>query len=141
LLLDRRRGRYRKCECRRHGQPRHLSRSGGPADAVVETRLRKPLSPGLQVIRDPESLIGMVAARTILPKRLIAPSALREAYAIEAGQPTTVYYRDGALVIAMDGVALQSANIGKPIRIRNTQSNRTISGIVMPDGTVSVEAR
>jgi flagella basal body P-ring formation protein FlgA len=112
-----------------------------PADAVVETRLRKPLSPGLQVIRDPESLIGMVAARTILPKRLIAPSALREAYAIEAGQPTTVYYRDGALVIAMDGVALQSANIGKPIRIRNTQSNRTISGIVMPDGTVSVEAR
>lgn len=112
-----------------------------PADAIVETRLRQPLAPGINVIRDPESLIGMVAAKTILPKRLIAPSALREAYAIEAGQPTTVYYRSGALTIAMDGVALQSANIGKPIRVRNTQSGRTIAGIVEPDGTVTVEAR
>jgi flagella basal body P-ring formation protein FlgA len=112
-----------------------------PADAIVETRLRKPLAPGLQVIRDAEALVGMVAAKTILPKRLIAPSALREAYAIEAGQPTTVYYRSGTLTIAMDGVALQSANIGKPIRVRNTQSGRTIAGIVEPDGTVSVEAR
>lgn len=112
-----------------------------PADAIVETRLRKPLAPGLQVIRDAEALVGMVAAKTILPKRLIAPSALREAYAIEAGQPTTVYYRSGALTIAMDGVALQSANIGKPIRVRNTQSGRTIAGIVEPDGTVTVGAR
>jgi len=112
-----------------------------PADAVVETRLRKPLNPGLEVVRDAEALIGMVAAKTILPKRLIAPSAVREAYAIEAGQPTTVYYRDGTLIIAMDGVALQSANIGKPIRVRNAQSGRTIAGIVMPDGTVTVEAR
>jgi len=112
-----------------------------PADAIVETRLRKPLAPGIEVIRDASLLVGMVAAKTILPRRLIAPSALREAYAIEAGQPTTVYYRDGTLTIAMDGVALQSANIGKPIRVRNTQSGRTIAGIVQPDGTVSVEAR
>lgn len=112
-----------------------------PADAIVQTRLRKPLAPGLQVIRDPGDLVGMVAAKTILPKRLIAPSALREAYAIEAGQPTTVYYRSGTLTIAMDGVALQSANVGKPIRVRNTQSGRTIAGIVEPDGTVTVEAR
>lgn len=112
-----------------------------PADAVVETRLRKPLNSGVKVIRDVEAIVGMVAAKTILPKRLIEPAALREAYAIEAGQPATVYYRDGALVIAMDGLALQSANIGKPVRVRNTQSGRTIAGIVMPDGTVSVEAR
>ncbi|QKV19643.1 flagellar basal body P-ring formation chaperone FlgA [Oricola thermophila] len=112
-----------------------------PADAVVETRLRRPLASGVEVVRDVESLVGMVAAKTILPKRLIAPSALRDAYAIEAGQPATVYFRQGGLTIAMDGIALQSANIGKPIRVRNIQSGRTIAGIVMPDGTVSVEAR
>ena len=112
-----------------------------PADAVVETQLRRPLAPGVAVIREVESLVGMVAAKTILPKRLISPSALREAYAIEAGQPTTVYYRNGALTIAMDGVALQSANIGRPVRVRNTQSGRTIAGIVEADGTVTVEAR
>lgn len=112
-----------------------------PADAVVVTRLRKPLPTGVEVMRNVESVVGKVAARTILPKRLIAPAALRDAYAVEAGQPTTVYFRHGALTIAMDGIALQSANIGKPIRVRNVQSGRTIAGIVMPDGTVSVEAR
>ena len=112
-----------------------------PADAVVETTLRRPLAPGVDVIRDAGSLVGMVAAKTILPKRLIAPSALRAAFAIEAGETTTVYYRNGALTIAMDAVALQSAGFGKPIRVRNTRSGRTITGIVMPDGTVAVEAR
>ncbi|MAZ19064.1 flagellar basal body P-ring formation chaperone FlgA [Oricola sp.] len=112
-----------------------------PADAVIETHLRKPLRDGLVVIRDAEDLVGMVAAKTILPKRLIAPNAVREAFAIEAGDMTTVYYRHGALTIAMDAVALQSAGFGDPIRIRNTQSGRTISGIVMPDGSVAVESR
>ena len=82
-----------------------------------------------------------MAAKTILPNRLIVPSALREAYAIEAGETATVYYRNGGLSIVMDAVALQSAGYGKPIRVRNTLSGRTISGVVMPDGTVSVEAR
>jgi flagella basal body P-ring formation protein FlgA len=41
----------------------------------------------------------------------------------------------------MDAVALQSAGFGKPIRVRNTRSGRTITGIVMPDGTVAVEVR
>lgn len=112
-----------------------------PADAVVETRLRNPLRKGTVAIRDADQLIGMVAAKTILPRRLIVPSALREAYAIEAGETTTVYYRRGALTIAMDAVALQSAGFGKSIRVRNTNSGRTISGVVMPDGNVVVEAR
>jgi flagella basal body P-ring formation protein FlgA len=112
-----------------------------PADAVVETPLRRPLANGVQVIRDAGSIVGKVASKTILPNRLIVPSALREAYAIEAGETATVYYRSGGLSIVMDAIALQSAGYGKPIRVRNTLSGRTISGIVMPDGTVSVEAR
>jgi flagellar basal body P-ring formation protein FlgA len=111
------------------------------ADAVEETQLRRPLREGTIVIRDMEALVGRVAARTILPKRLIPPSSIREAYAVEAGESATVYYRQGALVIAMDVVALQSAGYGEPIRVRNAQSGRTITGMVMPDGTVSVEAR
>ena len=112
-----------------------------PADAVVETHLRKPLREGTVAIRDRRQLVGMVAAKTILPRRLIAPSALREAFAIEAGELATVYYRQGALTIVMDAVALQSAGFGDPIRVRNTTSGRTIAGVVMPDGSVAVEVR
>lgn len=112
-----------------------------PADAVVETRLRKALREGTVVIRDAEDLVGMVAAKTILPKRLIPPSALREAYAIEAGDLATVYYRQGGLTIVMDAVALQSAGFGDAIRVRNTSSGRTVAGVVMADGSVAVEAR
>ncbi|MFZ2099995.1 MAG: flagellar basal body P-ring formation chaperone FlgA [Oricola sp.] len=111
------------------------------ADAIVETPLFSPLAPGMEVIRDAEMMIGKVAAKTILPRRLIAPNALRDAYAVEAGEVTTVYYRAGALTIAMDAVALQSAGFGKTVRVRNTDSGRTITGIVQPDGTVAVEAR
>lgn len=111
------------------------------ADAIVETPMRAPLDAKLQVVRDAASVVGMVAARTILPKRLISLNALRAAYAVEVGEPTTVYYRNGSLTIAMDAVALQSAGYGDTIRVRNVRSGRTITGTVMPDGTVSVEAR
>lgn len=111
------------------------------ADAIVETKLRKPLRNGLEVVRDAGEIVGKVALRTILPKRLIRPDAVREVYAVEAGEPATVYYRQGGLVIAMDAVALSSAGYGDPIRLRNTSSGRTITGTVTADGTVVVEAR
>lgn len=111
------------------------------ADAIVETPLKRPVAGGVEVIREAEDIVGKIAERTILPRRLISPDSLRDDYAVEAGEPTTVYYRDGALVIAMDAVALQSAGYGSPIRVRNQQSGRTITGMVQPDGSVVVEAR
>ena len=112
-----------------------------PADAIVETRLRRPLRNGLVVLRDTGDLVGKIAARTILPRRLIVPDAVRDAYAIEAGEAAIVYYRHGALVIAMDAVALTNAGVGETIRVRNSASGRTVAGIVQPDGTVVVAVR
>ena len=112
-----------------------------PPDAVVETRLRRPLGNNMTVLRDAGDLVGKIASRTILPRRLIVPDAVRDAYAIEAGESALVYYRQGALMIAMDAIALSNAGIGDTIRVRNTASGRTVTGIVLPDGTVSVVAR
>jgi flagella basal body P-ring formation protein FlgA len=112
-----------------------------PPDAVVEIRLNRPLRDNLVVIRDPDNLIGKVASKTILPRRLILPDTVRDAFAIEAGDPAVVFYRQGGLEIAMDAIALSSAGFGDLIRVRNTRSGRTVTGIVMQDGTVSVEAR
>lgn len=111
------------------------------ADAVMETPLVRPVAGNIPVIREASAIVGKIADRTILPKRLISPDSLREAYAVEAGQTTTVYYRQGGLVIAMDAVALESAGLNSPVKVRNQESGRTITGVVMPDGTVSVEAR
>jgi flagella basal body P-ring formation protein FlgA len=113
-----------------------------PADAVVETRLRKPLRRGTVAIHDAGEVIGMVAAKTILPRRLIAPSALREAYAVEAGETATIYYRKGSLTLSRwMRSPFSPAGFGKPVRMRNISSGRTVTGIVMPDGDVLVEAR
>ena len=78
---------------------------------------------------------GMVAERTILPQRLILLSNLRKPSAINAGALVPVTYKNGALTIRMDAVALTSAGPGEAVTLRNRQTGRQIEALAHADGT------
>ena len=82
---------------------------------------------------------GKVAQRTLLPGRLIALNALRDAYAVEAGKPVAVSLVAGSLVISMTAVSLQSGSPGDEVRVRNAESGAIFSGRVLADGTIEVD--
>lgn len=84
------------------------------------------------------SIVGMVAVRSLLPGRLIFPSDLKPAPAVLRGREVTVVYSKGKLRISMTGVPLEDAAIHEEVPVRNARSGATVTGVVQPDGTVAV---
>lgn len=82
------------------------------------------------VVRTRADLAGMVAARTLLPGRAIAPDMLRAPFAVEQGATIAVDLRQGALSITMRAVALEDGAIGDTIRVRNARNGRTVCATV-----------
>jgi flagellar basal body P-ring formation protein FlgA len=84
------------------------------------------------------ALIGKMAKRTLLPGRLIATIAVENPRAVSNGAQIKLIYRDGPLSIVTFAMALDNGAVGDTIRVRNADSGTIISGVIMPDGSVSV---
>lgn len=109
-------------------------------DALEVVALRRELPNPDAIVLDLEGFVGKVAKNTLLPGRMVSVAALREAYAVEAGQPVEVQFVQGALVISITGVPLQPGAVGDVVRVRNLDSGTVVSGVVMGDGTVRVSS-
>jgi flagella basal body P-ring formation protein FlgA len=84
------------------------------------------------------ALVGKMAKRTLLPGRLIATIAVENPRAVSNGAEIKLVYRDGPLTIVTFAMALDNGAVGDTIRVRNSDSGTIISGIILPDGSVSV---
>jgi flagella basal body P-ring formation protein FlgA len=109
-------------------------------DALDLVALRRQLPNPSAVVFTRDQAIGHVAARTLLPGRLISVSSMRKAWLVEPGQPVEVRFVQGALQISTTGVPLQSGSAGDLIRVRNMDTGVVFSGIVMADGSIMVGA-
>jgi flagella basal body P-ring formation protein FlgA len=83
-------------------------------------------------------LVGKVAKRTLLPGRAIVALAVENPRAVANGAQVTLIYRDGGLSIVTTALALEAGGVGDMIKVRNPDSGLTISGTILPDGSVSV---
>ncbi len=86
-------------------------------------------------------LRNRLARRTLLPNQPILLSDLKSPDTVTAGVPTKLVYRETGLLITGMGTPLQSAGAGQAVRVRNTDSGVTISGVAMEDGTIEVSAQ
>jgi flagella basal body P-ring formation protein FlgA len=85
-----------------------------------------------------DELDGKVAKRTLLPGRYIPTAAVREAWLVEQGAAVQVFFIAGGLTISATAVTLQPGAAGDVVKVRNVDSGKILSGIVMDDGTVRV---
>lgn len=108
------------------------------ADALDQVALRPNARVTAPFVQDPADADGKVAKRTLLPGKLIPLSSLREPYIVEAGKAVTVIFQHGGLTIQATAVPLQPGSLGDALRLRNADSGKIFTGIVMADGTVRV---
>jgi flagella basal body P-ring formation protein FlgA len=108
------------------------------ADTLEEVALRNTRRTSAPIVQALEQAEGKVAKRTLLPGKLIPLTSLREAYVIEAGEPVTVNLMHGGLTISATAIPLQPGALGDMVRLRNADSGKVFTGIVMADGTVRV---
>jgi flagella basal body P-ring formation protein FlgA len=113
-----------------------------PGDQISEEMLvEAPLEAAKHdgpVALAPEDVVGMVAARTLLPGASIPISALRPPRAVRAGAAVSMIYVDGGLTIIATGDALQDGVVGQTVKLRNEDSGVTVTGRVRADGSVLV---
>jgi flagellar basal body P-ring formation protein FlgA len=110
------------------------------AEALETITLRRGRVPPAAVSTDIGELDGKVARRTILPRRYIPLSSVREAYLVERGAPAQVELIEGALTITVTAVPLESGSAGDVIKLRNLDSGTIFTGIVLADGSIRVGA-
>jgi flagella basal body P-ring formation protein FlgA len=81
-----------------------------------------------------ETLVAVFKDRPVLVRNAGAPTL------VERNQIVPLVFTLGTLVISAEGRALGRGGAGDLIRIMNTASRATVTGMVMPDGSVSVKA-
>lgn len=105
----------------------------GPEDVTVsDTRI-----PG--AIADISDVIGREARTVIYPGRPIHPGDLGVPAVVARNQIVPLHYMRGSLSISVEARALGRGAAGDMIRVMNLGSRNTVTGVVMPDGSVRVD--
>lgn len=89
-------------------------------------------------LRQISGAVGMEARNVLYPGRPVLPSDIGPAAVIERNQIISLVYKKGALRISVDGRALARGGVGERIRVINTESRTTVSGLIIGPGIVEV---
>lgn len=85
-----------------------------------------------------DDIIGLEARVALYAGRPVRVGNVGPPAIIERNQVVRLSYLQGGLEITTDGRALDRAGAGDLVRVMNLVSRATVTGRVLPDGTVSV---
>jgi flagellar basal body P-ring formation protein FlgA len=105
------------------------------SDVLIERR------PRAEVGNDPtsrDSAVGMQARRQLRAGQALRTSDLAKPDLVTRDQNVTLVYESSGLYLTIRGKALEGGTEGDVVNVLNLQSKRTVSGIVVGRGQVSV---
>jgi flagella basal body P-ring formation protein FlgA len=86
------------------------------------------------------SPVPMAAAQTRAAPPTVGPPAPADGpVLVKAGQRVTISARAGELIVSAAGEAMQDGKLGQPIKIRNVDSQKVVTGTVSGPGAADVE--
>jgi flagella basal body P-ring formation protein FlgA len=89
-------------------------------------------------VSDPKQLVGMTARRPLRANQMLRMSDIAMAPSIHRGSMITLMVQTENMTLTAQGRALEDAAIGQPIRVINTMSNKTLTGVVKDATTVVI---
>ena len=88
--------------------------------------------------REIVALTGLQAKRNLAGNSILTPADLQPRELVKSGQRVTILLNLKGLEVKSTGQALQSASLGQLIKVRNTQSNKIVEGVVSASGQITV---
>lgn len=88
------------------------------------------------LIMNLDEAIGLTSKRTLQPGKPLTHSQLLEPLLVKRDQPVTLVSHEGNITASADGIALKDGHKGDVIKIRNSSSQRIVSGQVVDIGVV-----
>ncbi len=92
----------------------------------------------LELVVDPEEMIGMSPRRTIPAHEPVRLHDLEEPIIVSRGDTVTMVLRQGRMLLTARGRALDDGARGDAVRVLNNDSNLTIDAVVSGPETVTV---
>lgn len=89
-------------------------------------------------LTDPTEAIGREARVALYAGHPIQPGDIGPPALVDRNQLVSLAFHSGGLNILAEGRALARGGVGDAIRVMNTASHSTVTGIIAPDGTVVV---
>ncbi|MCY0965912.1 flagellar basal body P-ring formation chaperone FlgA [Parathalassolituus penaei] len=86
----------------------------------------------------PEDIIGQTAKRTLRAGTVLSPDQIQQPMAVARGDKVRIVLRKAVIHLETDGTAQQDGRIGERIRVRNSQSGKTVNAIVVASGEVEI---
>ncbi|MFO1241936.1 MAG: flagellar basal body P-ring formation chaperone FlgA [Rickettsiales bacterium] len=122
-----------------------LKQSLSKGQEITEDNIYTKLLPTSRLradtVTDSETLIGKTPRRAISDNRPIRKLELMSPSIMEKGSVVTMRYQTPFMTISTTGEALQPGSEGDMIRVKNTESNITVSAKVISDSEVLVGAQ
>lgn len=91
-------------------------------------------------LTDPSEVLGLEARIVLYAGRPIRSGDVGPPALVDRNQRVKLAFQSGGLTIRAEGRALARGGAGDAIRVMNTDSRSTVTGVVQPDGTVVVGA-
>lgn len=91
------------------------------------------------IIMQADDIIGMTPRRFAYAGKFIMDGSLIRPQLVDRGEPVSITFQEGPLVLTAKGKALQSGAKGDLVRVTNINSSRTIDAIVIGDNQVKVQ--
>ncbi|MEM1362029.1 MAG: flagellar basal body P-ring formation chaperone FlgA [Pseudomonadota bacterium] len=109
------------------------------ADTLVgysDVALKDGLTPG--ALSQLEDAVGLEVKRNVYAGQPILPSDLGPPAILLRNDTVVLSYYRGGLAIVTEGRVLGRAGIGESVRVMNLSSRNSVTGTVLPDGSVEV---
>lgn len=84
-----------------------------------------------------DEAIGLTSKRTLQPGKPLTHAELLAPLMVKRNQPVTLVSHEGNITASADGVALKDGRKGDVVKIRNTNSQRIVNGVVADTGVVN----
>ena len=91
-----------------------------------------------ELIDSQAAAIGLEVRRNISQGAPLIKSSIQQPMAIKRGEIVTIAAKAGTISVNTTGSALNDGRLGQKIRVRNSQSNRVITGRVVAEGKVQI---
>jgi flagella basal body P-ring formation protein FlgA len=85
-----------------------------------------------------EAALGQAVKDTLSAGRPVTADNIGPPTVIQRNQVVSLVYQQGQLAIFAEGRALGPGGVGEVIKVMNTTSHTTVSGLIGPDGLVRV---
>lgn len=89
------------------------------------------------LMTNPDEAIGLTSKRALQPGKPITRNELVQPVLVKRDQPVMIVSHMDGITASMPGVALKNGRKGEVIKIRNSSSQRIISGVVDDTGVVT----